>query len=269
MRLRSVFALDPAAPNFEAALASSADAILVTVADARVDIDQTRLNAVSALEQIANAGKKGLVQVNHPRTQLLRGDIDVLVPHHLAGVIITGVTEPQDVRDTAVLLRELELKRDVEPGSVEVFPVVGTARAVLRAAEITEAVQRQGGIVFDPYAYAADIGARAEERGHRFSFARGAVIAACRATDRLPLVIAEGLELRDLAHHGFAGALVSDERSVAQANAAFAPTDSEKRRAEAHIAAYEAARAKGDWVARVGTEIVDASAARRARQTLE
>lgn len=269
MRLRSILALRPDGSNLELALASDADAVLVTVANANQSPDSAREFAAGAIQQIAAAGKSALLMANHPRTRLLRGDLEVLVSTNLAGVLVNHTTEPQDIRDTAVLLREFELGRGIEPGAIAIFPAIGTARGLVRVVEIAAAAPRVAGIVLDSHAFASDIGARAEERGHRFSYARGAVVTAARAADKLPIVVAEGFEMRELGHYGFAGAIVPDLRAIPIANQAFTPTDFERRRANAHIAAYGAAKTDGGWVARHEDEVVDASSVRRAHQLLE
>ena len=207
--------------------------------------------------------------MNHPRTQLLRGDLEALVSPALAGVMLNHCVEPQDVRDTAVLLREFELARGIEPGAIAIFPLISTARGLLRAAEIVAAAQRVGGLVFDSATYSLDISARPEERGERFSYARGLIVAAARAHDRLPLAVANAFELRDLSHYGFSGAIVPDARAAMTASTAFVTLVLERQRAEAMIAAYGATKDEGGWVARVEDEVADASAVRRAHQTLE
>jgi citrate lyase beta subunit len=113
------------------------------------------------------------------------------------------------------------------------------------------------------------VGARHEEKGPRLSYARGAVVAAARAHDRLPLVVAEPLELLELSHHGFAGAILPDAKGAVTANGAFTPTAAERARAEAVVATFDAGRSEGGWVARLGDEVVDSHAARKARQILD
>jgi citrate lyase subunit beta/citryl-CoA lyase len=187
----------------------------------------------------------------------------------LAAVLLAHTTEPQDVRDLAVALREFENARGIEPGDVRAFPVIDTARGLLRAPEIAAAVPRVAGLVLDAAAYARDVGGREEEGGPRLAYARGAVVAAARAHDGLPLVVAGPHAFREASQAGFAGAVVAGPADLAAAHLAFTPTDAAGERAAAHIDAYEAARNLGDWVARVGTEVVDAHAMRKARRTLE
>jgi citrate lyase subunit beta/citryl-CoA lyase len=269
MRLRSLLAIPPGEGPSEAALASEADAIVVALNDARHAAGRLRELAVAALPRIRAAGKLPLVIVNHPRTQLLRDDMDAVVTPDLAAVLLPHAADPQDFRDLGVLLREFEYQRGIEPGNVTVFPVIDTARGLLRAAQIVEAVPRSGGLLFDAAAYARDTGAREETEGPRLSYARGKIVAAARAFDRSPLVAASARDARSLAQAGFAGALVRDLAAISVANAAFTPTKAAVERAAAHASGYEAARAEGAWVARVGREVADAHSARKANLTME
>lgn len=268
MRLRSILRL-AGDGGLEEALASQADAILLSTADASRSAAEAREAARSAIPRIADAGKAALVVVNHPRTRMLREDIEALVLPGLGGLLLTHATDPQDVRDLAVLLREFELGREIEPGTVRAFAVIDSAAGLLRAAEIAAAAPRIGGLVFAAGAYARDIAAREEESGPRLSYARGAIVAAARAVDALPIADAGDLQLREQAQYGFAGAIVSSAAAATQANSAFTPPAAALDRSRAAIEAFDAARAEGAWVARLGEDVIDASAARKARQRLE
>lgn len=269
MPLRSIVALGPAGEGLNEALASEADGVLLTLATNARPVGALRNTAIEALQRASEAGKRGYVIANHPRTRLLRDDLDAVVSPNLHGIFLAHASEPQDIRDTAVLLREFELARNIEPGATGVFPLVDSARGLLRAAELVQAAPRVAGIALDVDGYARDTGARAEAKGHRLAYARGAIVAAARAFDLLPVVIASPIEVLDLANHGFAAIVLPDARGVASANAAFAPTDAELARARAHIALYDAARAEGAYVARDAATVIDAHAARKARQLLD
>lgn len=269
MPLRSILRIDDIDAGLPEALESAADAVLLPLTDESRAVGSLRLAARAAIARVAEAGRRAFVLVNHPRTRLLRDDLDAVVMPQLAGVFLPHCVEPQDVRDTAVILREFEYNRGIEPGAVALLPVIDTARGLLRAAETAEAIPRVAGLVFAADQYARDVGARAEEAGPRLAYARGAVVAAARATDSLPLVAGNQLEFRNMAQYGFAGAIVTDTRGVALVNAAFQPSEAETERAQRYVEAYEAARAEGAWVARLGGEVIDAHRARRARQLLE
>lgn len=269
MSLRSIVTINASGQGLDQALSSEADATLLTVATDARPVAELRAAAREAIAAAAAAGKAAFVLVNHPRTQLLRADLDALTMPGLTGVFVNHTREPQDLRDTAVLLREFELNRDIEPGAVAVYAVIRTASALLRAADLMRATNRVAGAVFDSDAYARDIGARAEECGPRLAYARGLVVAAARANDALPLVTASPLQALELSQYGFAGIVLPDADGAPQANAAFTPYPAVLDRARRHVAAYDEAHAHGDWVARDGADIVDASSVRKARQLLD
>ncbi|MEO6398846.1 MAG: aldolase/citrate lyase family protein [Tepidiformaceae bacterium] len=269
MRLRSIAQVPSHGAGLEESITSVAEAVAFTLADSTVSIEELRRVALGGLARVAAADKQGIVIVNHPRTRLLRDDIQALTGPHLKAVILPHAVDPQDVRDLAVLLREFELASGIEPGAVAVLPVIDTARGLLRAVEIVQAAPRVGGLIFDSRAYAADVGARAEENGPRLAYARGAVIAAARGFEKLPIVSAEPLQLTHLAQYGFAGALLSDYRAAATANAAFTPLSHNVELSRRQVEAYESARSGEAWVARLGNQVVDAHTARKARQALE
>lgn len=269
MRLRSVVAVAAGGEDLELALASPADALLLTLADSRFPAAALRERAAAALPRVRAAGKRALVTVNHPRTRLLRDDVAALPLDMLDAVLLPHAVEPQDIRDLAVVLREFELAGGVEPGVVAVFPVIDTARGLLRAGELMAAAPRAAGLVFHTAAYARDIGARDEESGERLAFARGAVIAAARAHEGQPLVRGSELELAHMARHGFAGAVLASTAQALAANLAFEVSSARIEHARAEADVYAAARAEAHWVGRIGEQVVDAHTARKARRLLE
>ena len=267
MRLRSVLRAVPG-DDLTAALESDADAVLLSLTDETEPTPDLRRRVANAVQQVAAADKTPMVVVNHPRTQLARDDLDAIVSPQLRAVLLPHCTEPQDVRDIAVLLREFEYTRDIEPGDTALFPVIDTARGLLRATESIDAAPRTAGLVFASDAFARDVGARTEEKGARLAYARGVVVTAAAAYDTIALIEGSALELREKANYGFAGALLEDTQLVPIANDVFTPTPTAVKRARADLEAYEA-RPEGAWVARRAGTVVDAHRARQARQALE
>jgi citrate lyase subunit beta/citryl-CoA lyase len=269
MRLRSIVSIPASGAGLSEALESQADAILFTLADDLLPVDALRAAAAAGAAQAASLGKIALVTVNHPRTNMLRGDIEAICSAAVKAVLIPHAVEPQDVRDAAVLLREFELQREIEPGATEVFPVVDTARGLLRATEIASAAPRVGGLAFHSRHYAHDVGARDEQRGDRLAYARGQVVAVARAIGGQPLVVADGLESQYLSQYGFGGVILRELRNVPAANAAFTPYDEIRNQHAQALERFEQARIEGLWVARHGERVVDAAVARRARRLAE
>ncbi|HMO53117.1 MAG TPA: aldolase/citrate lyase family protein [Tepidiformaceae bacterium] len=269
MRLRSIIAIPASLGGIDEALESAADALLFTLADSSRDVSELRNGVAEALGRVAERGKAGLAVVNHPRTKLLRDDLDAILSPALRGVLVPHAVEPQDVRDAAVLLREFELKRNIEPGSVTLYPVIDTARGMLKAEGIAAAAPRVGGLVFHTRRYAHDIGGRDEQRGERLAYGRGKVVAVSRAYGHAPMVYTDGLELTYLAETGFASAILPEPRYVVNANALFAPSPASKEFATRALAAYEQAKGESSHVARLGETVIDGPAAHKARHILE
>jgi citrate lyase subunit beta / citryl-CoA lyase len=269
MRLRSIIAIPASLGGIDEALDSQADALLFTLADSSRDVAELRTGVAEALRRVTERGKAGLVVINHPKSKLLRDDLEAILSPALTGVLLPHAVEPQDVRDVAVLLREFELKRNVEPGAVTLYPVIDTARGMLKAETIAAAVPRVGGLVFHTRRYAHDIGGRDEQRGERLAYARGKVVAVSRAYGHAPVVYTDGLELTYLAETGFASAILPEPRYVVNANTLFAPSPAAKEFAARALAAYDDAKKDGSNVARVGESVIDGPAAHKARHILE
>lgn len=269
MRLRSIVSIPASGAGLADALSSQADAILLTLADDNLPVADLRVAAVAATKEASEAGKAVLIVVNHPRTKMLREDIEAVLTPAVKAVLLPHAVEPQDVRDVAVLLREFELKREIEPGDTEVFPIVDTARGLTRAGDIASAAPRVGGLVFHSRNYAHDVGARDEQKGDRLAYARGQVVAVSRAIGGQPLVVADGLESQYLAQYGFAGVILRETRNIPSANAAFTPYDEIRNQHQQALERFEQARIAGSWVARHGDRIVDSAAAKRSRRAVE
>ncbi|MGE3073414.1 MAG: aldolase/citrate lyase family protein [Dehalococcoidia bacterium] len=269
MRLRSILSIPAGGAGLTEALETQADGVLLTLADDILPVADLRAAAIEATRKATDAGKTVLIAVNHPRTRMLRDDIEAVLTPQVKALVLHHATEPQDVRDTAVLLREFELKRDIEPGDTEIFPVIDTARGLVRSGDIAAAAPRVGGLVFHSRNYAHDVGARDEQRGDRLSYARGQVVAVSRAIGGQPLVVADGLESQYLSQYGFAGVILRQTRNVPAANAAFTPYDEIRNQHQQALERFEQARIAGAVVARHGDRLVDSAAARRARRMVE
>ena len=268
MRMRSIVVATAGGDELGTLLETEADAVLITMIDPEQSAASQRERAREAIARVGHAGKVALVAVNHPRTRLLREDLETVVMDELAAVALPHATEPQDVRDLAVSLREFELARGIEPGASGAIPLISSAAGLLRAADIAACSPRVVALAFDTPGYAWDTGARDEEDGPRLAFARGAIVAAARAVDALPLVLTGGYEVQQLSHYGFAGAVLLEPRVVPAANQAFTPSDRLVAAARSIRAAY-AGRNEGEWVARVGQRMVDVHADKKAAQVLE
>ena len=250
------------------AISAQPDAILISLTQSEVDIKIQRERAELVLSATSKAGIYTIGVPNHPRTGLLRSDLNAIVSNDLKAIFLPDIGEPQDIRDAAVLLREFELARGFEPGTISLFPIIRSARALLRAFEIVSAAPRVGGLILDIDGYAHDVRARFEQRGSRLAWARGNAVAVARALIKLPIVKGDDLELRELANTGFEGVIFEDPKMVTAVNDVFTPTDTEIEDAHAVRRAFTV-KDENALVARLGGSFIDEYKARKAEQIID
>ena len=274
MFFRSILSVDITLPEekldsaLESAIKVCPDAILISLTDEKMNNSIQRERAKAAFSSISKAKIYSIAVLNHPRTRLVRSDLDAIVSADLKAVFLADVIEPQDVRDVAVLLREFELERGLTTGIINIFPIIGSARSLLRALEIASAAPRVKGLVLDIDAYARDVRARFEQRGPRFAWARGNVVAIARSLVQLPIIKGQDLEFRELANTGFEGAIFQDPKMTSLVNDIFEITNTELVQARAEISAFEQ-KDKGDLVARLDGSFVDEYKVRKSQQIID
>jgi citrate lyase subunit beta/citryl-CoA lyase len=126
--------------------------------------------------------------------------------------------------------------------------------------------------------FARDIEAVRTPSGEEIALARMRVVLGARAAGVLPIDTVY-TDFRDVAglsrdaerarRLGFAGKLVIHPRQVGTVNRAFSPSSSETRRAREVVAAFEAARERGEAVAHLEGRMLDPAVVDQARRVVE
>ncbi len=155
---RSVLTLSIDDPQLgKKAFASWADAIIldtVKVAgrDWQADL-KSRLPA--AIHAAAQGGAEVFVRIERDGAL---AELDATVFSGLSGVVLRGVTGPEDVTAAAKRLDALELARGIAPGSLEIDVEVNTAGGVWHALNIARASPRFGVFLIDEPALCRALG---------------------------------------------------------------------------------------------------------------
>ncbi|MYA19365.1 MAG: hypothetical protein F4Z25_03650 [Chloroflexi bacterium] len=191
----------------------------------------TRADAVTtapdATEAARAAGVPIHVRLAHPREGLLRAQLEAL-DGPVAGVLLAGTAQPQDLRDADVELRRRELHGGLDPGSIGLIPEIASAAAIERLPQLLAAVDRIASVGLDIEAVAEDLGAP-DVRAEALQAPVLARVALAAAAGRLPWTIGamgfaagDRARLAGRAHAlGAAGAYVLAESEVAGLNALF------------------------------------------------
>jgi citrate lyase subunit beta/citryl-CoA lyase len=156
-----------------------------------------------------------------------------------------------------------------------VYPLLETARGVLNAPALADAMPEIPAVLVGAEDLTAEIGVRRTTDGEEILFARSQVVlaataAAADAIDAVFTDVADADGLRRDANRaralGFRGKMTIHPRQVPVVNDVFTPSREEIEQASRVIAAFEAA---SDGVIRLGNEMVDAPVVARARRLLD
>jgi citrate lyase subunit beta / citryl-CoA lyase len=253
--------------RFTSATSSGADTVVFDLEDA-VDASQKREARDTVGRFFKSADDSGpllIVRVNAAGSRWFTDDLAFVGGLRALGGVILPKTET---------IEQLRLVAQVV-GAERVYPLLETARGILNAAAIADAMPDIPAVLFGAEDLTAEIGVRRTTDGEEILFARSQVVLAATAAnaDAIDAVFtdvadAEGLR-RDATRAralGFRGKMTIHPKQVAVVNEVFTPSREEIEQATRVIAAFDAASV---GVIRLGNEMVDAPVVTRARRVLE
>jgi citrate lyase subunit beta/citryl-CoA lyase len=157
----------------------------------------------------------------------------------LTGIVVADAENAQDIEALESVLAEREREEGIPPGTLEIFPLIGTARGVWNVREVVHASPRIACVAIDEPGLCRSISIVPTDAFDALSFSRGRVIVETLAAVKLPLGIGHPLGARpretgdedltqvaDRARNaGFKGALCPFPSWVGACNTAFTPSD--------------------------------------------
>jgi citrate lyase subunit beta/citryl-CoA lyase len=172
----------------------------------------------------------------------------------------------------------LETERGMAVGSIELLPLIESARGVESLSAIAGACPRIRRLSFGVADYSLDLGLLPLPDEAELDYVRARLTHASRAAGLQAPIDSVVVEIRDPGrfrasasrgrNFGMAGKLCIHPDQVPLANEIFSPTAAEVEHARAVISGFESARAAGTAVVTVGGEFVDAPVVERARRVL-
>ena len=243
------------------------DAIIFDLEDA-VAVEEkpaARALLVQTLREANYGSRARIVRINGFDTPWGRDDVAALAGVAVEAILIPKVNRPADLQAVAKMV----------PG-VALWAMMETAAGILGAAAIA-AHPRLSGMVMGTNDLARELGARFRPDRLALQAGLGLCLLAARAQGRIIIdgvynayldeagLAAECAQGRDM---GFDGKTLIHPAQLANANAAFAPSEAEIELARRQIAAFDDATAKGLGVAVVDGQIVENLHIVTARQML-
>ena len=261
------------------ALGRGADALIVDLEDAvAVSAKDSARAAVAewlaGLPAAADNPVEVWVRVNPGHAALV--DVEAVALPALAGICLAKAESAAEVAAVAGLLDRLEAERAIAAGSIGIAPLLESATAVLRAAEIAQA-PRVRRLQVGEADLKADTGIEPGGDERELLWVRSQVVLASAAAGIDPPVGPVSTNFRDLdalrasteAVHrlGYRGRACIHPAQIAVVHEVFTPSSEQLDAARALIAAYDAAVAGGSGVL-IGPDgrMVDEAVVRQARR---
>lgn len=200
-----------------------------------------RQTAAKGLREIDWRGKDQLVRINLVMTEDGRRDIEVVTPARPTALLLPKIESVREVEFASMLMAEAEEKAGIPVGTVKIWTMVETAKALLAIEDIVFSDPRMDGLVFGGGDLSVDLKVkrigiggfrRTSDYPHELLYARGRVVAAARAAeidcfDIGSVNFANFDQLRRWAEYsaqmGFTGVLVFGPKQVATVNEVFTP----------------------------------------------
>ena len=238
-----------------AMLASAADALIVDLEDLTPPQrrDEARTALPSLMQHCRDAGKVAAVRIN-----ALEGDGPADLAAAMAArpdvIAYPMASSAAQMRALHAALDEAEARHGIPHGATAILPVCETALGVVEVRGIAAASARIASALLGAEDLANDLCAERSPEAVELDHARRRFVLECRAAGIEPVdapytfADADGA-VREACHSrrlGYRSKSLVRPDHAAPLNAALTPGDDEVRRAAALIAAFEAARARGE-----------------------
>lgn len=262
-----------------------ADGVVLDLEDAVADAEKAATRAVirSALPTLPR-GPLRYVRVNALETGLTFDDLEGVVCADLDGIMLPKVEAPETLATAERKLAELERAAGLETGTIDLLPLVETARGVINSLAIAEGAGRVRRLGFGAGDFRRDVavsfsGALWEPDGLELLFARSQLVLASRAAGLEPPLDTVWLDVRDNAgleqdaraalRLGFGGKAAIYPGQIEVIHRVFTPSDEEIAYARRVVEAFERAEREGSASITVDDRLVDYPIAIKARWVIE
>jgi citrate lyase subunit beta/citryl-CoA lyase len=232
-----------------------ADAVILDLEDAvpLADKEATRAVVVAAMKQPRPA--RGYVRINGFDSRYWMNDLEAVVGAWLDGIVLPKSEGPEQIRAVDVRIAQMERRAGMREGTLELMPIIETAKGVESATAIAAASARVKRLSFGGGDYTHDLDLIWTPEENELAYARAKLTHASRVAGIEPPIDTVVLQIKDTprfrlsAHNGrrmgFQGKLCIHPDQVAPCHEVFTPSAEEVAHARAVVAAFQAAEKAG------------------------
>ena len=278
--LRSfLFAPGNHARRVEKALGLDADAVILDLEDAVAVAEKPAARGAVAAALEAPRRTTAYVRVNAMSTDWCYGDLVAVVRPGLDGIVLPKTEGTEQVKTADWLIAALERERGLEPGGIDLVPIIETARGYADVALIAPGAARVRRLAFGAGDFTLDLGMNWTREETELAPFRAGIVAASRAAGIEPPIDTVWADLKDpegfarsaarAVALGFQGKMCIHPDQVPLANAAFTPDADTAERARRIVAAFAEAEANGLAAIQLDGQFIDYPIVHRARRVVE
>lgn len=279
---RSTLILPVNVPRFvEKAHLRDADAVMLDLEDAVPPPEKASARRLvrEAIPRVARGGAEVFVRVNHDSSHLGE-DLAASVWPGLDGICLPKTESAGEIERLEAQVADLERRRGIAPGRIELTVIIETPRGVLNAQAIAEAGGRVRSVSLGPEDYCLALGVEPSPDGAELQYALSKVVTVCTAAGIAAMGLLGSIagfrdvgaferaasRARDL---GCVGASCIHPDQVAILNRVFSPPPAKVAQARKVAEAFEAGLGSGTASVSVDGAMVDTPVYRRAKHTLD
>lgn len=263
-----------------------ADAVILDLEDAVANSEKsaTRAPVLTALQNNYNnrsySGNNslGYVRVNSMDTDFCFADIQHMVAYGVDGIMLPKVESCHQLYAADWMINALEKERGIEPGSIDLLPIIESAIGLRDIHDICSSGTRVKRLAFGAADYTIDVGMDWSNDEFELEHARTTIAVASRAAGLEPPIDSVWVEIKDEAGYeascrrarklGYQGKMCIYPPQIKPGNLAFSPSPEQLTRAQEIIQAFEKAEREGSASIQLNGQFIDYPIVEKARRVM-
>ncbi|MAQ77792.1 MAG: CoA ester lyase [Pseudomonadota bacterium] len=263
----------------EKALGLGSDVVILDLEDAVAvsEKEKTRHLITKRLQQTRNCAV--FVRINAYDTDFCFGDIYSIVSENLDGIVLPKLESAADLKSVDWFLGNLERERDLTLGSIELMPIIETAKGAVAIRDIAKASSRVRRLAFGGGDYTKDLSMEWTLTEEELLPIRSEFVLASRYGELEPPIDTVFIHIKEHTAYlkscqnvlklGFQGKMCIHPDQVAVTNKTFTPSNEEVVWSKRVISEFERAEAEGVASIQVDGYFVDYPIVEKAQRIVD
>ena len=262
----------------EKVFGAGADAVILDLEDAVAAAEKAATRDTVVAAMAAPRACRGYIRINALDTEYAFQDLEAVVAPNVDGIVVPKVETAEALATAEWVIGELERKRGLPAGAIDILPIIETGLGVANARAIAAVARRTRWLSFGAGDYTRDMAMDWTRNEAECAHARAEIVLASRAEGLAAPIDTVWIHLQDIKGltastraikaMGFQGKLCIHPAQVAPVNAVFTPDAATVAHARKVVAAFEQAEAEGSASIQVDGYFVDYPIVEAAKRAL-